>query len=167
MFPSTLDEIPNKWYKIEEACGHTLNWSDIKEIFIKDLEFIPEEEHLRETTQQIKIFLEKLTLAIQKEKGKMEVDKGSTSSCHLVSITQRIDMENTTCPGQIFRRKSNHPTMKNHVNSILKISTEEKEKIEQPEYYRHLEEAKPLEWMNVEVKTKEFNISNVDRPKMA
>jgi hypothetical protein len=58
MFPNT-DEIPNKWYKIEEVCGHTLNWYDIKEFFIKDFEFIPEDKHLRETTQQIKSFLEK------------------------------------------------------------------------------------------------------------
>jgi hypothetical protein len=68
MFPSTLDEIPSKWYKIEEACGHTLNWSNIKENFIKDLKFTPEEEHLREATHQIKIFLEKLTPATQRKK---------------------------------------------------------------------------------------------------
>jgi hypothetical protein len=37
MFPNTLDEISNKWYKIEEACGHTLNWSDIKENLSKTL----------------------------------------------------------------------------------------------------------------------------------
>jgi hypothetical protein len=93
MFPNTLDEIPNKWYKIEEACGHTLNWSDIKENFIKDFKFILEEEHLRETTQQIKSFLEKPTPTIQKEKGKMTVDVGSTSTCHLVSTENN---ENTT-----------------------------------------------------------------------
>jgi hypothetical protein len=76
MFPNTLDEIPNEWYKIEEACGHTLNWSNIKENFIKYFNFIPKEEHLRETTQQIKRFLEEPTLAIQKEKGNMKVSEG-------------------------------------------------------------------------------------------
>jgi hypothetical protein len=25
MFPSTLDKIPRKWYKIKKACGHTSN----------------------------------------------------------------------------------------------------------------------------------------------
>jgi hypothetical protein len=30
MFPNTLDDIPHKWYKIEEACGHTFNWNEIK-----------------------------------------------------------------------------------------------------------------------------------------
>jgi hypothetical protein len=66
MFANTLDEIPNKWYKIEESCGHTLNCSDIKENFIKDFEFTPEEEHLREASQQIKIFIENPTLSMQK-----------------------------------------------------------------------------------------------------
>jgi hypothetical protein len=41
MFPNTLDDIPHKWYKIEEACGHTFNWNEIKEKFIRDFEFIP------------------------------------------------------------------------------------------------------------------------------
>jgi hypothetical protein len=59
MFPNTLDDIPHKWYKIEEACGHTFNWNEIKENFIRDFEFIPEEAHLREATQEIKNFLEK------------------------------------------------------------------------------------------------------------
>jgi hypothetical protein len=34
MFPITLDELPNKWYKIEESCGHMLNWEEIKENFV-------------------------------------------------------------------------------------------------------------------------------------
>jgi hypothetical protein len=46
MFPNTLDDIPHKWYKIEEACGHMFNWNEIKENFIRDFEFIPEEAHL-------------------------------------------------------------------------------------------------------------------------
>lgn len=25
MFPNTLDDMPNKWYKIEESCSHTSN----------------------------------------------------------------------------------------------------------------------------------------------
>jgi len=30
MFPNTLDDISHKWYKIEEVCGHTFNWSEKK-----------------------------------------------------------------------------------------------------------------------------------------
>jgi hypothetical protein len=66
MFPTTLDEIPNKLYKIKEACGHTLNWSNINFFFIKYFKSISEEEHLKETTRKIKSFLEKPTPAIKK-----------------------------------------------------------------------------------------------------
>jgi hypothetical protein len=68
MFPSTLDEIPRKWYKIEEACDHTSNWAEIKENFVQDFEFNPVEEHLKDATHQIKIFLEIPSPVVQKEK---------------------------------------------------------------------------------------------------
>ena len=118
MFPRKLDEIPNKWYKIEEACGHTLNWFDIKEKFIEDFKFNPEDERLREASHQIKTFLEKLTPATQREKGKMTVDLGSTSTYNLgstenkgIKITRRIEMENISCPGQSFKWKKDHPVL--------------------------------------------------------
>ena len=34
LFPSTLAELHNKWYKMEEAIGETLFWQELKEIFI-------------------------------------------------------------------------------------------------------------------------------------
>ena len=58
MFPSTLDEIPIKWYKIEESFGHTSNWAEIKINFVQDFKFNLREDHLKDTTNQIKIFLE-------------------------------------------------------------------------------------------------------------
>jgi hypothetical protein len=57
MFPSTFDEIPNKWYKIEKAYNHTLNWAEIKKTFVQDFEFNLEEENLKKETQEIKSFL--------------------------------------------------------------------------------------------------------------
>jgi hypothetical protein len=56
MFLSTLDEIPNKWYNIEESFGHTLNWYDIKENFIQVFKFTLEEKHLREEVKHIIYF---------------------------------------------------------------------------------------------------------------
>jgi hypothetical protein len=58
MFPNTLDDIPHKWYKNEEACGHTFDWNEIKPNFIKDFEFKYEEALLNEATREIKKFLE-------------------------------------------------------------------------------------------------------------
>jgi hypothetical protein len=62
MFPNTLSDIPHKWYKIEEASGHTFDWNVIKSNFLKDFEFRSEEALLQETTKEIKIFLEKQVL---------------------------------------------------------------------------------------------------------
>jgi len=106
MFPRTLDEIGSEWYNIKEACVHMINWFDIKEKFIEEFKITPEEEHLREVAHHIKIFLEKPTLATQREKGKKMVDLGFTLNYNLVSkenkgitIAQRIKMENIRYSG--------------------------------------------------------------------
>ena len=31
LFPSTLDDLPKKWYKMEEAQGKTFLWNEIRE----------------------------------------------------------------------------------------------------------------------------------------
>jgi hypothetical protein len=41
MFLSTLDDIPKKWYNIEESYDHTSNWDEIKENFVQDFKFNP------------------------------------------------------------------------------------------------------------------------------
>ena len=56
LFPSTLTDLQNKWYKMEEYRGKTFLWHELREIFIKDLNFIPQNENLVETTKQIKEF---------------------------------------------------------------------------------------------------------------
>ena len=48
LFPSTLDDLPNKCYKMEEARGETFLWNELRENFIKDFNFIPEDEKLVE-----------------------------------------------------------------------------------------------------------------------
>ena len=58
LFPSMLTELPNKWYKMEEAQDETFQWHDLREKFIKDFSFIPQNEKLVETTKQIKAFIE-------------------------------------------------------------------------------------------------------------
>jgi hypothetical protein len=62
------------------------------------------------------------------------------------------------------------------VKSVLSIATEQKEDHEQPDFPKiftkieerecHLDKAKPPEWMDAEIKIKEFDISNDDRSKM-
>ena len=36
LFPSTLDDLPNKWYKMEEARVETFFWQELRQNFIKD-----------------------------------------------------------------------------------------------------------------------------------
>lgn len=48
MFPNTLDDLPNKWYKLEEACGQSLQWKELRENFIKDFEFKLDESNLKD-----------------------------------------------------------------------------------------------------------------------
>ena len=57
-FPSTLAELSNKWYKMEEDRGETFLWHELRENFIKDFNFIPQNKNLVETTKQIKQFIQ-------------------------------------------------------------------------------------------------------------
>ena len=43
---------------MEEARGETLLWHELREIFIKDFNFIPQNETLAETAKQIKQFIQ-------------------------------------------------------------------------------------------------------------
>jgi hypothetical protein len=73
-------------------------------------------------------------------------------------------MENIRCPGQRFQWKKDHPTLQNHVKSVFNIATEQKEDQEQPDFPEsftkieegecYLDEEKPPEWMEAEIKTK-------------
>jgi hypothetical protein len=74
MFPYTLDDIPHKWYKIEEARGHTFYWNEIKSSFLKNFEFRPEETLLQEVTREINFFLEKPSPDQIQKKGKAKVN---------------------------------------------------------------------------------------------
>ena len=58
LFPLTLNDLCNKWYKIEEAQGDTFNWKTVKENFIKDFLFETYQEKLKETTKIIKDFIQ-------------------------------------------------------------------------------------------------------------
>ena len=43
---------------MEEARGETFLWHELRENFIKDFNFIPQDENLVETTKQIKEFIQ-------------------------------------------------------------------------------------------------------------
>ena len=43
---------------MEEAQGETFLWHELRENFIKDFSFIPQDQNLVETAKQIKAFIE-------------------------------------------------------------------------------------------------------------
>ena len=53
LFPSTLADLPKKWYKMEEARGETFLWNELKGNFIKDFKFILKYDQLVKATMQI------------------------------------------------------------------------------------------------------------------
>jgi hypothetical protein len=111
---------------------------------------------------------------------------GSTSTYNLISkhspnniIARQIDMENISFSGQIFRWKKNHPGVQNYLKIIYFVTKEEKEEkdnTEKPNFLSsynqfmegelQLDESKVPKWMDLEIKTKEFDISIFDQPKM-
>ena len=57
MFPTTLDDLPNKWYKLEEAMGDTFTWKTLRENFIKGFSFTPDDKKLKPVAKQIQQFI--------------------------------------------------------------------------------------------------------------
>ena len=57
MLSSKLDDLPNKWYKIEEANGKTFNWKSLKEKFIEDFAFFSTQDHLKEVVKELHSFI--------------------------------------------------------------------------------------------------------------
>ena len=105
LFPSTLAVLPNKWYKMEEDRGETFLWHELRENFIKDFNFIPQNENLDETTKQIKEF-------IQPTENKPLKDNRQIMDCNNIQTgtmpqSTRLQLENENTEGKILRWKSN------------------------------------------------------------
>ena len=92
----------------------------------------------------------------------------------------RLQLENENTERKIFRWKSNHVETTKPICTVLKVETTDKQDTDRmtaadfpatfsqfKEGSRPINEAKALEWLDAKVKTREFNISNNDRPKMA
>jgi len=53
----TLDDLLNKWYKLEEAHVQSFQWKELRENFIKDFGFKPDELDLKDAVHKIKYFI--------------------------------------------------------------------------------------------------------------
>ena len=92
----------------------------------------------------------------------------------------RLHLENEHTEGKSFRWKTDHSETTKPIHSILKVETTDKPDIDRmtaaefpatfsqfKEGSRSINDAKAPEWLDAKVKTKEVNISNDDRPKIA
>ena len=88
-------------------------------------------------------------------------------------------MENENLEGKNFRWKSYHLETTKPIRTVLKVDTADKEDTDRmtatdfsatfsqfKEGSRLINETKAPKWLDSKVKTKEFDISNDDRPKM-
>lgn len=183
VFPTTLDDLPNKWYKIEEARGDTFTWQTLREDFIKDLSFIPYDENWKPTARKIQQFLgTNLSDKI--------VEDNPTKECRQVLVEElqhstQLQLEAGHFSGRRFHLKINYPLGKTKVKTLYKISIEQKpiqentkeEKLGEPDFppqyseikegKQELNESKAPKWMDAKIKIKEVNIAKDGQPKMA
>ena len=120
LFPSTLDDLPKKWYKMEEARGEKFLWNELIENFIKDFSFISEDEKLVEATKQIKTFIKPTT------NNSTQNNIRPNTTCHNIRSNKipqlmRLQLENKHTHGKSFQWKSDHLEMIKPVKTILKI----------------------------------------------
>ena len=137
MFLTTLDDLPNKWYKLEEARGDTFTWQNLRENFIKIFSFILDDEKLKPATKQLQQF-------IGENPSKEMVGNILTKECQHTSTDEiqhstRLQLETDYFPGKNFQLKKNHPLTNIKVKTLYKIETEEIATIE------NIEEEKPGE----------------------
>ena len=109
---------------MEEARGELFLWHELRENFIKDFNFIPQNENLVETAKQIKEF-------IQSTKNKPLQDNRQKMKCNNIQTRSkpqytRLQLENENTEGKRFRWKSNHVETTKPICTILKVETTDK-----------------------------------------
>ena len=104
---------------MEEARGETFFWPELKANFIKDFQFIPQNEKLVGTTHQIKQFL-------QPTEKQADQDHRPIKDCNKIqaeskSQSTRLHLENEHTEGKSFRWKTDHIETTKPIYSILKV----------------------------------------------
>ena len=165
---------------MEEAQGEKFLWNELREKFIKVFSFIPQNEKLVKTAKQIKAFVgptENRNLKQNQDRLTINCNNIQTET---IPQSTRLQVENENMEGKSFRWKANHVKTTKPIRIVLKVETTDKEDTDQmtaaefpntfsqlKEGSRLINEAKELEWLDAKIKTKEFDISNDERPKMA
>ena len=104
---TTLDDLPNKWYKLEEARGDTSTWQTLRENFIKDFSFISDDEKIKPAAKQLQQFIgESLSKEVV---GNIPTKECRHTSTDEIQHSTRLQLETDYFPGKSFQLKKNHP----------------------------------------------------------
>ena len=110
---------------MEEARGETFLWHELWENFIKDFNFIPQNENMVEIAKQIKQFIQ----PTEKQPSQYHRLIKDCNNLQIWSKSQstHLQLENENTEGKSFRWKSNHVETTKPISSILKIATIDKQ----------------------------------------
>ena len=109
---------------MEEARGETFFWQDLRENFIKEFQFIPQNDTLAETAQQIKQFLQP-TVNQPSQTHRQVKDCNNIQTASRPQST-RLHLENEHTTGKSFRWNPDHIETNKPIHSILKVETTDK-----------------------------------------
>ena len=110
---------------MEEARGETFLWNELRENFIKDFIFIPEDTNLIEATKQIKTFIQPTTNESTQNKSQPNIACYNLQSDNIIQQT-RLQLENECTYGRSFQWKIDHSKPFRPVKTILKIASIDK-----------------------------------------
>ena len=110
---------------MEEARGETFLWPELRENFIKDFNFIPQNENMVETTKEIQEFIQPIeNKPIPDNRQIMDYNNIQTGT---IPHSTRLQLENENTEGKSFRWKSNHVEMTKPIRTVLKVGTIDKD----------------------------------------
>jgi len=170
MFLNMLEDLPSKWFKLEETRGETLDWNQVGYNFISDFQFQPTNKSMKEVVKEIKEFITEQKDTSRPELTCNTVSKISKKVCQPLN---RLTLDNDKIVGKCFRLSKNHPVAAQPVRTLFTIAkadenqgVEVKEEdipklfTELKEGERYLEEKSPSEWLDAEIKYKEVDCND-------
>ena len=109
---------------MEEARGETFFWHELRENFIKEFQFTPQNKKLAETAQQIKQFLQPTVHQPYQTHRQVK-------DCNTIQTTSRpqsthLHLENEHTTGKSFRWNPDHSETNKPIYSILKVEITDK-----------------------------------------
>ena len=118
MFPHTLDDLPSKWFKLEEARGDTLDWKTIRHNFIMDFQLLSATEYITKEVAELQSFITQQKDGSRAASTCLSVTATGKEVCSPVT---RVDLETDHTIGKSFRLTKGHPTAMLPVKTLFSL----------------------------------------------